>query len=435
VEEKMLIKNGWVIDPKNHIDGIMDIYIEDGKIKELGNHLTYDDEQIIDAKGCWVIPGAVDMHVHLREPGYEYKETIESGSKSAAKGGVTTICAMPNTNPCVDSKEMVERVYRIAQKKAVVHVLQVGAITKGQEGKELADIKGMKEAGICAISEDGRTVMNSGLLKEAMKVAKELNIPVLSHCEDENLSGGAMNEGKVSKRLGIPGIPREAEDIITGRDIQLAKGVGGKIHICHVSTKESAKLIRYYKEEGIQVTGEVCPHHFTLTDSSIDGTDANYKMAPPLREKEDVVYLKRAIEDNTIDVLATDHAPHHKDEKEKSFVQAPNGIIGLETLIPLTITELVEKGYLTKVEMVKKLCLNPATILGIDKGHLSPGVLADIAVISPNESYILTEEMIVSKSKNSPFIGRTLKGLVKYTLVDGKVVYKADSDESVKATV
>lgn len=315
----MLIKNGLLIDPLHDIEAIRDLRIEEGQVVEIGQNLEAGNEEIIDAKGKWVMPGAIDLHVHLREPGYEYKETIATGSKAAAKGGVTTVCAMPNTNPAVDSPEVVRLILDKAEKEALVNVLQIGAITKGQEGQEMADIKGMKEAGICGLSEDGRTVMDSAKLRKAMEIAKELELPVFSHCEDEAIANGCMNEGKVSESLGLPGIPKEAEDIIASRDMQLAKLTHSKIHLCHVSTKHSAELIKFYKDRGVQVTAEVCPHHFTLTEDIIDGTNTYAKMNPPLREQEDVDFLKEAIRDGIIDTLATDHAPHSVEEKRQNL--------------------------------------------------------------------------------------------------------------------
>lgn len=424
----MIIKNGLVIDPKNQLEAVKDILIVDGRIKLVADSLDitkYKDEEVVNAEGKWVIPGAIDLHVHLREPGFEYKETIETGAASAAKGGVTTICAMPNTRPVVDTKDVVERIYAIAKEKAVVNVLQIGAITKGQEGKELADLKEMKEAGICGISEDGRTVMNSKLLKEAMQIAKKEDLLVLSHCEDEALAKGTMNEGMVAERLGLPGIPKEAEDIIAARDIQLAAAVGVKLHLCHVSTKNSVEILKFAKEHQVQVTGEVCPHHFTLTEESVDGIDTNTKMNPPLREQVDVDALKEGLRDGVLDVIATDHAPHHYDDKNKKYIDAANGIIGLETMIPLSITELVKTGYLTKNQLVEKVSYNPAKILNLDKGHLSIGGIADITIIDPNVEYTIKETDIVSKSKNTPFIGRTVTGKIEGTIVAGKFVYRA----------
>ncbi|MBN2220641.1 MAG: dihydroorotase [Vallitaleaceae bacterium] len=429
----MIIKNAYVIDPKNGIEGMKNIWISDGKIAEIkeinknGEREAEGDEtreEIIDAKGMWVIPGAIDLHVHLREPGFEYKEDIETGAKSAAKGGVTTIVAMPNTKPVVDHPEVVDYIYKKAREKACVNVLQVGAITKGQAGTELAAIEEMSKAGICAISEDGRTVMDSKLLKEAMVIAKDLNLPILSHCEDEALAGGAMNEGEISRKLGLAGIPKEAEDIITARDIQLAAAVGAKLHLCHVSTASSTKIIHFAKEQGVQVTAEVCPHHFSLTQDAVDGKDANTKMNPPLREKEDVEALKKGLQSGIIDCIATDHAPHHIDEKKKSYQEAPNGIIGLETMIPLTITELVEQGYLSPSQMVEKISVNPAKVLGIDKGHLGVGAVADLVLIDPKAQYILSVKDFASKSTNTPFLGKAVQGRVMRTLVAGKTVYQ-----------
>jgi len=420
----MLIKNGLLIDPKNNIEACYDVRIENGRVTEIENDLTPNDgETVVDATNQWIIPGAIDLHVHLREPGFEYKETIETGARSAAKGGVTTLCAMPNTNPVVDCKDVVERIYSIAKEKACMNVLQVGAVTKGQKGIELSDIKDMVEAGICALSEDGRTVMDSKLLKEAMELCKVYNIPMLSHCEDEALAGGAMNEGDVSKKLGLPGILKAAEDIIASRDIQLAVATGCKLHLCHVSTKGSVDILKFSKEHGIQVTAEVCPHHFSLTDQDVDGINTNTKMNPPLREMEDVLALKEGLKNNSIDTIATDHAPHHADEKARGYVNAPNGIIGLETLIPLTLTHLYHEGILTKRQCVEKLSYNPAKVLGIDKGHLSIGAIADITLIDPDCSYIIEENEIVSKSKNSPFIGTKVTGKVIATYVAGQQVY------------
>lgn len=420
----MLIINGLLIDPKNKIETTLDLRINNGRVEAVAEHLAPQaDEEIIDAKGLWVIPGAIDLHVHLREPGFEHKETIETGTKSAAKGGVTTVCAMPNTNPVVDSKEIVQRIYASAKEKGYVNVLQVGAITKGQKGKELSDIKGMVEAGICALSEDGRTVMDSKLLKEAMELCTVYNIPMLSHCEDEALAGGAMNEGTVSKKLGLPGILKAAEDIIASRDIQLAAATGCKLHLCHVSTKGSVEILELSKKQGISVTAEVCPHHFTLTDEAVDGINTNTKMNPPLREQLDVDALKQGLKEDAIDAIATDHAPHHADEKARGYVAAPNGIIGLETMIPLTLTQLYHTGILTKTQCVEKLSTNPAAILGIDKGHLSVGAVADITLIDPSATYVINIEDIVSKSKNTPFVGTEVTGKIIATLVAGKKVY------------
>ncbi len=420
----MIIKNGLLIDPLHGIEEIKDLCIKDGRVVEIGDNLEVGNEEVIDSKGMWVMPGAIDLHVHLREPGYEYKETIATGSMAAAKGGVTTVCAMPNTNPTVDCPEVVKLIVDKAAKEAVVNILQIGAITKGQKGQQMTDIEGMKKAGICGLSEDGRTVMDSGVLRRAMELAKKLDLPVFSHCEDEAIAHGCMNEGKVSNKLGLPGIPKEAEDIIAARDMQLAKLTHSKIHLCHVSTKHSAELIKFYKDRGVQVTAEVCPHHFSLTEEIVDGTNTYAKMNPPLREQEDVDFLKEAIRDGIIDTLATDHAPHSIDEKKVDFTTAPNGIVGLETLIPLTITELYLQGYLTKTSMVEKLSTNPAKILGLDKGHLGIGAPADITIIDPGATYTITQDELAGKSVNTPFIGKEVTGRVVCTIVGGKVVYR-----------
>ena len=424
----MIIKNGHVIDPASRTDQVMDLMIENGKIVRVEENIqvkAYDvNDEVIDAKGCWVIPGAIDLHVHLREPGFEHKETIHTGTLSAAKGGVTTVCAMPNTNPVIDSGEMVNWVYEKAQQEGVVNVLQIGAITQGQEGKTLANIQEMYEAGICGISEDGRSVMNSKLLKDAMIIARKLNLPVMSHCEDEALAGGAMNEGKRSKELGLQGIPNAAEDIIIARDIQLAESVNAHLHLCHVSTKNSVEWIRASQSKGMRISAEACPHHFTLTEDIIDGMNTNTKMNPPLRSKEDVEAIKSALKEGVINVIATDHAPHQSDEKKQAYALAPNGIIGLETLIPIGITELVHKGWLSPMQFVEKITLNPAKILNIDKGTLAVGSIADITIINPDVAYRMNEQDIVSKSKNTPFIGKEVQGRIKYTIVYGKIVYK-----------
>lgn len=423
----MLLKNGYLIDTKNQISERLDLRITDGRVEEIGKGLEIKDkEEILDVRDCWVMPGAIDLHVHFREPGYVHKETIETGAKSAAKGGFTTVCAMPNTNPIVDNKDIVEKIYTIVNEKAIVNVLQIGAITKEQKGKQLADIEEMQESGICAISEDGRSVMNPELLRKAMKIAKDIDLPIFSHCEDETIAEGCMHEGIQSAKLGLKGIPREAEDSITQRDILLAKETKAQLHLCHVSTKGSVEYVRKAKENGIKVTAEVCPHHFTLTDKVVDGINTNTKMNPPLRGQEDYEAILEGFRDGTIDVIATDHAPHHEDEKNTSYEKAPNGIIGLETAIPLGITELVNKGIITKEAFVEKLTANPAKILGSNRGGLAVKDIADITIIDPTEIYKI-EDDFASMSKNTPFIGREVQGRVKYTIVSGKIVYQHEN--------
>ena len=421
----LLIKNGRVIDPTENRDGVFDILIKDGIVAEIGENLTAKADTIIDAANKWVVPGLIDVHVHLREPGFEHKETIETGSKSAARGGFTTICCMPNTKPSIDTPETVEYIKNKAKEAGIVNVLPVGAITVGQEGKELTDMKKLVEAGICAVSDDGRSVMNAKVLKEAMEYTKQFNIPMLSHCEDMSLMGGSMNEGENSKLFGLKGIGNEAEDIITARDIILANTTGVRLHLCHVSTELSLEIIRFAKLLGANITAETAPHYFALTDDRVGKEqDTNAKMSPPLRTKKDQEAMKKALKDNTIDIIATDHAPHHADEKNVDFEKAPFGIVGLETSFALSYTNLVDAKILTPMQLIEKMSTNPAKLLGIDKGTIAKGKAADIAIIDPSEKYTINPEEFVSKSKNTPFGDTIVKGQIHYTIVNGKVVYK-----------
>ena len=421
----ILIKNGQVIDPATQKDEISDVLIENGVITRVEKEIRVKDAQVIDAKGCYVMPGIIDMHVHLRDPGQTYKEDIESGSKAAAKGGVTTLVAMPNTKPVIDSPDRVNYVTIKADRFSPINVLQAGAITVGQKGEELADIEGMVKAGIPAISEDGKSVMNALLYKEAMEIAAEKNIPVLAHCEDKNLvNGGCMNEDANSREWHLPGITNSVENTIVARDIVLAAETGAHLHLCHCSTYGSVEIVKQAKKQDIHVTAEVCPHHFTLTSKDVDASDANYKMNPPLRTKKDVEALKRGLRDDIMDVIATDHAPHSEEEKRRSFTAAPFGIVGLETAVPLTISELVEKEYLTPMQMAEKMSYNPAKIVGLDKGDIAPGKTADIVIFDPNETYKIDKNKFASKGRNTPFDGRTVTGKVKMTIVGGHIVYE-----------
>ena len=422
---KILIKNGRIINPADGTDKVSDMLVEDGIVKEISQNINTSADKVIDANKMWVTPGFIDLHVHLREPGFEHKETIATGSRAAAAGGYTTVCCMPNTKPVTDSIETVEYIKKESEKNGVVNVLPIGAITKGQEGNELADIEGMYKAGICAISEDGKSVMNAQLLKDAMIKAKELNIPVLSHCEDRSLvKGGCMNEGTHCDSLGLKGISNDSEDVIVARDIVLAESTGAKLHLCHMSTKGSIELLSEAKKRGVNVTGEITPHHFTLSDEAVDGKDTNTKMNPPLRSKDDVEAMRKALKDGIADTISTDHAPHSAEEKAKDYQAAPFGIVGSETAFALSNSVLVEEGYLTPSALIEKMSYNPAKILGIDKGDISVGKVADITITNPEKVFKVDKNKFYSKGKNTPFDGYEVKGSVEYTIVGGKIVFE-----------
>ena len=422
----ILIQNGHVIDPLTGRDGISDVYIEEDKICEVAEHIDRQADRVIDAEHCYVLPGLIDLHVHFRDPGLEYKETLETGGRAAVKGGVTTVCAMPNTKPVIDDMEKVLRVHERAKEESLTHVIQLGAVTKGQEGKELADIRGMAKAGCHAVSEDGKSVMNASLYRQGMKTAKECKISVFAHCEDQTMvEGGVMNADENAERLELRGITNAVEDVIVARDILLAKETGVRLHLCHCSTADSVKLLRMAKEEGLPVTGEVCPHHFILSSDDIREDDGNYKMNPPLRSRADVEALRQGLKDGVMDVIATDHAPHAGEEKDKSMKDAAFGIVGLETSAALTYTSLVKTGVLTVMDMAEKMSYNPAKILGLeDKGSISEGKTADITIFDPRRTYKIDKNTFVSKGKNTPFDGYEVTGETVYTLVDGRVVYE-----------
>lgn len=420
---RLLIKNGRVIDPSTNTDNVQDILVENDKISKIGKELEEKADKVINAQGKWVVPGLIDLHVHFREPGFEHKETIKTGSRSAAKGGFTTVCCMPNTKPVIDSEIMVEYINLKADREACINVLPIGAITKGQQGEELANIGQMAKVGACAISEDGKSVVNSGLLKKAMKYASMFNIPMMSHCEDMNLvGGGSMNAGETAELLGMKGISNDSEAVIVGRDIILAKSTGVHLHLCHMSTKESVQLIREAKARGEKVTAETAPHYFTLTDKAVEGYNANTKMNPPLRSEEDKKAIIEALMDNTIEVIATDHAPHHIDDKNCEYDKAAFGIVGLETSVALGITYLVNKGYLTPMQLIEKMSTNPAKVLGIDKGTLQEGKIADITIIDPEADYKINASEFESKGRNTPFEGFEVRGKALYTIVSGKII-------------
>ena len=424
----VLIKNGRVIDPSQSLDMVGDVYIQQDRVKEISKRIDSPrkGDTVIEAAGQIVAPGFIDIHVHLREPGYEYKETIKTGCLAAAAGGFTSIVCMPNTNPINDNASVTEYILLKARTEGIVNVFPIGAITKGEKGEELAEIGEMCEAGCVAISDDGMPVADSGLMRKAMEYVKPFGIPVITHAEDIGLSaGGVMNEGFVSTELGLRGIPAASEEVGVVRDIILCELTGTPLHICHVSTKGSVRLVREAKKRGAKVTAEATPHHFTLTDRSVYGYNTDAKMNPPLRTQEDVDAILEGISDGTIDVIATDHAPHSQDEKNVEFDLAPFGIVGLETALSLSL-ELVEKGIITLEEMIRKLAVVPSEIVGIERGTLVPGSIADLVVFDPGMSRTINPEEFFSKSRNTPFSGWELKGLVSYTIVSGKIVFSVN---------
>ena len=424
---KVLIKNGRVIDPASKLDKVSDLLIEDGKIAEIKTALSAKADQIIDAKGCFVMPGFIDLHTHLRDPGFEEKETIETGALAAARGGFTTILAMPNTSPVVDNADVVNYIHQKAKNLAVVHVLSIGTVTKGQEGKELADIHQMVLAGIPAISEDGKSVMDTKIYYQAMQIAKEEGIPVFAHCEDKNLMmSGVVNAGKQAEKLHLPGILNAVEDTVIARDLVLAESTGAQLHLCHCSTKNSVLMLKDAKAHGLKVTAEACPHHFTLTDEDITEDNADFKMNPPLRSKEDMEAIREGLKNDIIDVIATDHAPHTAIEKGMSMKKAPFGIVGLETAASLTYSELVLGKYLTPMQMAEKLSYNPAKVIGLEKGTLQEGCAADIVIFDPNQNYTIQAKEFAGKAKNTPFDNRKVTGKVITTIVSGEVVYSEE---------
>jgi dihydroorotase len=450
---KIVIKNGHVIDPSQGIDGVCDIFLEDGKIKEVRSSesevknkkkkfpLSPDNppvpplekrgkegferrgiSHIIDAEGMLVMPGLVDMHVHLREPGFEYKETIKTGTESAARGGFTSICCMPNTYPVNDNSSVTEFIIRKAIQEGSCFVYPVGSVTKGQKGEEIAELTMMHETGCVAFSDDGRPVKDTLLMRRAFEYSRIFNAPIISHCEDLSLSAdGVMNEGLLSFKLGLKGIPVQSEEIIVARDIALSELTGGRLHIAHASTKGSVELIRAAKKRGIaNLTAETCPHYFSITEEAVCGYNTNAKVNPPLRRKEDVESIKEALADGTIDVIATDHAPHHLDEKIMEFDHAPSGISGLETAVGLSM-KLVDEGILTLKQLVEKMAFNPAKIVGINKGTLKQGSDADIVVVDTRKEYRVNVSEFKSKGKNTPFEGWILNAVPILTISNGEI--------------
>ena len=423
---QLLIAGGRVIDPAGKTDGVLDVLVRDGKIAQIGRNLTAggSDTRRIDARGLVVAPGLVDMHVHLRDPGQEYKEDIASGTRAAARGGVTSVACMPNTLPTADNPDTIAYIRDKAQKVGRVNVFPIGAVSKGQSGGELVDFAALKAAGAVALSDDGHPVESAALMRRAMYAACRSGLKIISHCEEMTLAAGAVNEGEAAKKLGLPGIPNEAEEIMVAREIVIAANTGVGIHIAHISTAGSAALIRDAKARGVPVTCETCPHYLLLTQEALFTQGTNAKMNPPLRTEKDRQALLRAVADGTVDAIATDHAPHHKDEKSKPFVQAPNGVIGLETLLPASLSALHASGLMSLSGLLARLSCIPASILGIDKGRLTPGADADIVIFDPERERTVKADEFISKAQNSPFIGMRLRGAVKYTIVGGVPVFE-----------
>ncbi|MGN1059740.1 MAG: dihydroorotase [Clostridia bacterium] len=424
---EILIKGGRVVDPSSGLDAVCDVYIAGGKIKKIGENLAPETEAsvVIDAAGKIVAPGLVDMHCHLREPGQEYKEDIESGTRSAAMGGFTSVACMPNTSPALDNAAMIEFVKSRAAAVGSVHVWPIGAVSKGQKGEQLAEIGDMRAAGAVAVSDDGRPVASPELMRRALEYAAMFNTLVISHCEDLSLAGGAMNEGAVSTRLGLVGIPNAAEEVQLARDVILAGETGKRIHIAHVSTAGSVEIVRQAKRRGIRVTAETCPHYFTLTEEAVEGFNTNAKMNPPLRTAADVEAVIEGLADGTLDAIATDHAPHHEDEKDVEFAAAANGIVGFETALGLGITYLVRTGRLSLARLLEAMTCKPADILGIPKGRLTENADADLVIFDMDKPYEVDVNRFASKSKNSPYHGFKLYGRAEYTMVDGRIVVSA----------
>lgn len=421
-----VIRNGRVIDPLSGLDKICDVYIERGKVKKVAENIKVSGKgklKEINAENLIVCPGLIDIHVHLREPGFEHKETIKTGCLSAAAGGFTSIVCMPNTDPINDNASITDFILLKARTEGVVNVFPIGAITKGEKGEVLADIGEMFEAGCVAISDDGMPVTNSNLMRRAMEYVKPFGIPVIIHAEDKFLSSdGVMNEGVVSTQLGLKGIPSASEEVMIARDIILSEITGTPIHICHVSAEGSVRLIRDAKKRGVKITAEATPHHFTLTDEAVKKYSTDAKMNPPLRTKYDVEAVIEGLKDGTLDVIATDHAPHSRDEKKVEFDLAPFGIVGLETALPLSL-KLVEDGHITLNQLIEKLTLKPSEIVNLGRGTLKEGSPADITVFDPEGQFNVNPDSFHSKSKNTPFSGWKLKGVVHFTIVSGDVVY------------
>jgi len=424
---KLIIRNGRVIDPASGLDAIRDVLIEDGKIASIGEKTHVTGAEKFDATGLIVTPGFIDMHVHLREPGFEHAETIESGSRAAAAGGFTTICCMPNTSPVNDNATVTSYIKERAERQAMVNVLPIGAITKNSAGEELAAIGSMKEAGIVAISDDGRPVMNARVMRRAMETARSFGIPVIDHCEDLHLSaGGDMHEGIQSVRLGLRGIPGASEDVMVARDILLAELTGARFHVAHISSRRAMEMVTFAKSKGLAVTAEATPHHFVLSDCEMLPYDSNFKMKPPLRSPADVGAVTHGIISGGIDAIATDHAPHAGSEKMQEFERCPFGVIGLETAVGLALEKLVHPGRISLEHMVRLFTTGPARVLNLKRGTLAAGAPGDVTILDIERAWTYDVNKSHSKSRNSPFDGRTFRGGPVATIVNGRIVWSAE---------
>ncbi len=422
----ILLRRGRLLDPSGGLDEVGDLLIRDGKIENVGGSVTAPDSAtVVDCTGLVVSPGFIDVHCHLREPGREHVETIATGARAAASGGFTAVCAMPNTDPVTDNQTTVGFVLKQAREAGAARVYPIGAISIGQRGEQLAEFGEMVGAGAVAVSDDGKPVVSSHLMRTALEYARTFGIPVADHCEDPTLAhGGVVHEGLVAARLGLKGIPGEAEEIMAIRDILLARLTGGHVHLCHMSTRGSVELIRWGKDRGINVTAEVCPHHLSLTEADVEGYDTNAKMNPPLRTPSDVEALQQAVKDGTIDVIATDHAPHHYDEKEREFSEAPNGIVGLETALAVNLTWLVRPGIVSLATLVERMSCAPARLFHLPGGTLRRGAPADVTVFDPAREWVVDASRFLSKGRNTPYAGRTLAGVVACTVVGGRIVHQ-----------